>query len=413
MRHVNLKFIGRDLLIGLITASFVYAPNAFAKPNNRARKKAVPYEQMLKLAKKSGQTSMSELSDAAKPVFKRRGYKLFSKDLMRSWDTKIDKMVIGRNYFKFKSEGRVYFGRYVDRGPVAFILNNKPILWKDVLFYNNLRSRIYNITTGKKLRKVSYLEDFLSYFTKEVYGDGGTVPSDGTDGKTPPADDDVTPIIVTAPAAVDTPATPSTPRSSGGTACITLEEMNRFNQSKTTKINGTTCPSKLRKECPIPDGFRGGGINVLCSKEFSECATTSGINFIDGSADPACDPNNGNCAFGGYKRASLTACSNIPPVAEDKKVNWAVIGAIGLLFLILLLKKKKKRSKKVVEPETPTPPEEPEPPVPPYVAGGESTCPPVGSRGITQEERDKLPGCNKSNCVDNGTCVGSKGNTVD
>jgi len=422
MRHVNLKFIGRDLLIGLITASFVYAPTAFAKPNNRAKKRPVPYAKMLKLTKKRGPKTMSELSDAAKPMFRKRGYKLFTKDIMRSWDTKIDKMVVGRNYFKFKSEGRVYFGRYVDRGPVAFILNNKPILWKDVLFYNKLRSRIYNITTGRKLRKVSYLEDFISYFSKEVYGQVDKTP--GTSGNQPPADEDnsvlvispVTPIVEQETVGGGTAPVPQATPSSGGkaTACISLEEMKRFNASVRTELNGMKCPRDLQKNCPTPEGFNGG-VNVICSKNFSECAS-SNIRFVPGTADPDCNPDKESCNYGGYRRGDLIACNNIPPVpaADDKKPNWGVIAIIAMLFLFLMAKRRKGKSKpKPTPPGKPEPPAKPEPPKPSYAKGGETTCPPVGSRGITQKERDNLEGC-KSSCVDSKSCASShSGKTVD
>ncbi len=404
MRHISLKFIGRDLLIGLITASFVYSPDAFAKPNNRASKKAVPYAQMLKLIKTPGAKKASDIADAVKPMFKKREYRLFLKDTMRSWDSKVEKLVVGRNYFRFRSKGKTYFARFVDRGPIAFVLNNKPVLWKDLLFYSKMRSRVHEITTGRKLTRVSMLENFLNYFSSSAYGRGDNPNRFDDDPTTvvPVEQIPVEPVPVEPMPPVDQlpQVQPNPPVPPGGTACITKEILSNFNQTGGLRISGITCPSNLKQSCPTPQGF-SAGLNVLCSDTRAECATS----FPDSSVVPG---------MMGLSVTQECAAAVLPP---EKETNWMVIGLIGALFAFLLLrnkKKDKKDPKKPKKPKKPNKPDKPKPPVPPYVPGGESTCPPVGSRGITQEERDKLPGCNKSNCVEDGTCVGSgKGRTVD
>ncbi len=166
-----MRQIYKDIVIGFILASFTFAPNAFAKPRSaKVRKvtKAPTYAGMLKTIKKSKKgLKVSSLIESAEPMIKKREYRDIRKMTLPYWDKKFDQFTVGKDYFKIKFKGKTLFARYVDRGPVAFMVNNQPFLWKDFLIYGRAKARMTEIVMGKKAKKVSVIDSVLgSVFPK-------------------------------------------------------------------------------------------------------------------------------------------------------------------------------------------------------------------------------------------------------
>ena len=158
--------LSKNTLIGLIVTSFIFTPNAFAKPQ---KVKTRGLNRVLKVIKKSKNgVDVSSFLESTKPIFKRRVHRRIIRDAFPYWDKKISKMVFRKNYVKVKYKGKTLFAKYVDRGPIAFIINNKPLLWKDMLTYRKTKTRLEEILSGKKSKKkVSALDRFfgrMSYF---------------------------------------------------------------------------------------------------------------------------------------------------------------------------------------------------------------------------------------------------------
>ncbi len=176
-----MRQIYKDIVIGFILASFTFAPNAFAKPRSaKVRKvtKAPTYAGMLKTIKKSKKgLKVSSLIESAEPMIKKREYRDIRKMTLPYWDKKFDQFTVGKDYFKIKFKGKTLFARYVDRGPVAFMVNNQPFLWKDFLIYGRAKARMTEIVMGKKAKKVSAIESVLgSIFPKAYAKTGGDKP---------------------------------------------------------------------------------------------------------------------------------------------------------------------------------------------------------------------------------------------
>ncbi len=171
-----MRQIYKDLVIGLILASFTFAPSAFAKPRSvkaRSVTKAPLYAGMLKAVKKNKKgLKVSSFVESAKPMIKNREYKDIQKMALPYWDKKFDQFTIGKDYFKIKFKGAVLFGRYVDRGPVAFMVNNQPFLWKDILIYGRAKARLTEILMGKRAKKVSFIESVLNDFFPKAHARG-------------------------------------------------------------------------------------------------------------------------------------------------------------------------------------------------------------------------------------------------
>ena len=70
-------------------------------------------------------------------------------------------MVIGNDYVFVKYKGKTIIAKYVDRGPMAFIVNSKPLLWKDLLTYDKTKARLEEILNPRKAKKVSVLDKFF------------------------------------------------------------------------------------------------------------------------------------------------------------------------------------------------------------------------------------------------------------
>lgn len=164
MRHIY-----KHIIIGFILASFTFSPSAFAAPG-KLSKSDKELKNVIKVIKKSKKgVKMSDMVESVKPLLRKRVYRTIARDTLPFWDKKFSKVNIGRDYARITYNGRTLFMRYVDRGPVAFMVNNKPLLWKDFMTYEKARDRIYEIITGRPMKKVSFLEKFMSYFSKTAY----------------------------------------------------------------------------------------------------------------------------------------------------------------------------------------------------------------------------------------------------
>lgn len=164
MRHIY-----KHVIIGFILASFTFSPTAFAAPGQMTkREKGV--NNVIKVIKSSKKgVKMSNMVEAFKPLLKTRVYRTVVKDSLPFWDKKFSKVIVGKDYVKLTYNGRTMFARYVDRGPIAFIVNNKPLLWKDFLTFEKAKNRLSEILVGHSIKKVSFLEKFMSYFSYTAY----------------------------------------------------------------------------------------------------------------------------------------------------------------------------------------------------------------------------------------------------
>ena len=162
---IDMRHAFKNTLVSLIVASFIFTPGAFAKPTGPRVK---DLNRVLKIIKKSKEgIEVSKFVEANKPILKRKVYKRIIKDALPFWDRKISKIDLGKNHVKVSYKGKTLFMKYVDRGPMAFIVNNKPFLWKDMLTYRRTKARLEEIINGKSSKKISVLDKFfgkLSYF---------------------------------------------------------------------------------------------------------------------------------------------------------------------------------------------------------------------------------------------------------
>ncbi len=168
-----MKKIYKDILIGLILASFVFTPTAFAKPQGVDIKNSVKvpsYAKMSKVIKKNKKAlKVSDFIESAKPMLNKRAYKDILKMAFPVWDKKFVKFKVGQDYFKIKFKDQSLFIRYVDQGPVAFIVNDEPFLWKDFLIYSRVKARLTQIIMNGKTKKVSFIESILKDLFPKAY----------------------------------------------------------------------------------------------------------------------------------------------------------------------------------------------------------------------------------------------------
>jgi hypothetical protein len=346
-----MRQIYKDTVIGFILASFVFSPVAFAKPSSSrvktATKSTKPLYTNLENTIRSNKKGLkiSSFVSAAEPMVKNREFRDLKKGFLPYWDKKFDKMIVGNDHFLVEFKGQKVFGRFVDRGPIAFIINGKPLLWKDVLIYGKAKKRILDIlgVRTSNSRKVSFQDFILEQLFPKAYGItedyckdlGKDFIPEGPDGK-------------------------------------------------------PTCA------CPTGMAFKYGA-GCQPTGEAVTCENMPGS--VPNDDKTACV-----CASGSVWTPENLCNSRVEPepvVTEEKKDNkWGLIifGAAALLILFLMLKKKKK-------PTTPTTPTDPivDPPVPGWTPEPEGQCPTPGARGLT--EADLPPECRKTTCSDTNSCA--------
>ncbi len=168
-----MKKIYKDIVIGLILASFIFTPAAFAKPQNINIKKTVKtphYANMLKtIQNKKRNLKVSDFVESAEPMMSKRAYRDIVKMTLPLWDKKFAQFKVGKDYFKIKFKGQSLFVKYVDKGPVAFLVNGQSFLWKDFLIYERAKARLTDIIIGKGAKKVSFIESILNDLFPKAY----------------------------------------------------------------------------------------------------------------------------------------------------------------------------------------------------------------------------------------------------
>ena len=153
MRHLF-----KNLIAALIVTFFVFTPEVIAKP---AKIKDKDVNKVYDLVKKNKRgVKVSSFVEANKPLLKRSVYKRITRDAFPFWDKKMS-VVFGKDTVKISYKGKTLFAKYVDRGPVAFIVNKKPVLWKDVLTYDKAKARLEEIIRGESSKKVSLRDKFF------------------------------------------------------------------------------------------------------------------------------------------------------------------------------------------------------------------------------------------------------------
>ena len=171
MRH-SLK----NSIIGLIIVSFVMTPEAFAKPAG-SKKLQRTLGRVKKVVKESKNgVKLSSFLEATKPILRRKVYKQMARDASPYWDSKMSKVVYGKDFVIIRYRNEIIHAKYVDRGPMAFIVNNKPFLWKDLMTYEKTKARLAEIITGKnasKRKKVSFFDSFMNQLSMIAYADYG------------------------------------------------------------------------------------------------------------------------------------------------------------------------------------------------------------------------------------------------
>lgn len=375
MRHLC-----KELVTALIVASFVFSPSAFAKQRRGSyAREAKPFYEALRLLKqnKKKPATFEELAGAGEHLLRRKEYKRFDRDARRFWDRKIGKVVVGKNYFKFKYGGKKVFGRFVDRGKVAFVLNNKPILWKDVVNYGRLNVRVREILSGKKRKKRTAFSEFLSYLSGKAHAREETEEGECEGG-----------------AARDAEGKCPEPAGSPVPAAVVSEKCRRV------------AALKKKTEAALDRGEKPDDIRPEFLRDLESCGLIlvhPGPGAVIEKQPPG--PEQEEEEAGGF---------------FERNQDWLIPAAIITVFLIALLLhllRDKDKAAPVV-PTTPTPDPDPtEPPVEPpgepipdipYIPDpGETTACPVGrngvdSRGLSAED---FPGC-ISSCTETNTCEG-------
>ncbi len=163
MRHLV-----KSVLVSLIITSFIFTPEAFAKPQNQTSIDR-DFKNLLNVISKNKKKGLkvSKLFEASEPFFKRSLFKKIRKDSFPYWDKRISKIIFRENQVLLKYEGKVLAAKYVDKGPVAFLVNNKPLLWKDILVYKRMKNRMLKILNTKKAKKISFFK--RAFLTNEAF----------------------------------------------------------------------------------------------------------------------------------------------------------------------------------------------------------------------------------------------------
>gem|GEM_PF-1790246 len=397
-----MRQIYKDIVIGFILASFVFTPGAFAKPQSTKIKRTSTksskqlfskLDRALKTNKKG--MKISKFVEAAKPMVKKREFRDLKKSFMPFWDKKFDKMVVGKDYFVVGFKGRKVFGRFVDRGPIAFIINGQPLLWKDVLIYGRAKNRLMNIMGIKKSgkRKVSFHQYLLNEFFPKAFSftrDECTKDSTLTfvpSASNPDIGDCLCPSgkeFKRGASCAVTPAAASCSEANPGAVylnnqCVCLGENNAQ-----TPANGRCPDAEVVRSCESKPGTVLKGEDCICE---------NGTAWTEEKQCSNEDPAPGPVVPG-------------PPGESggNDKIGKILFGALLLLVLFTILKNRKKRKSSDDDDE-----EEEDKvvtvPVPGWTPEPEGQCPTPGARGIT--EADLPPECRKSTCSDTNSCTDS------
>ena len=404
MRHLF-----KNLIAALIVTSFVFTSEVIAKPVGI---KAKDINKVYKVVKKSKKgVKLSSFVEANKPLLKRSVYKRITRDAFPFWDKKMS-VVFGKDSVKISYKGKTLFAKYVDRGPVAFIVNKKPVLWKDVLTYGKAKARLEEIIRGKSSKKVSARDKFFGKvssfaFAEETLEDvvrglclgrnrgskgykcgecnEGYERDLGPRGQLVTFEhDNITPCVL---------------KVKTRDKCETKGRVWKNNQCEgcdpefphPSGLEGSKSCYKTEKDAEkadakAKDDSKGGCNSGENSKDNNCSKVTLGDDNLKSNVDPSA-PDSGD---------KTNAASEI----EKEKFDWkplAIFGGIAL-FLIMLSKNKKKKRKKKNDDDLP-------------ISGwtAEGRCPTKGARGLTSE--DIPPSC--SSCEDTNSCGSTESGSLD
>ena len=343
-----MKHFIKSSFLSFIITTFVFSPQVMAKPSGPkvTEKRIKNVLDIVKKSKKKG-VKVSDFIESTKPLFKRKIFKRLRKDAYPYWDKRMTKVAFGKSQVIVRYKDHVIAAKYVDKGPVAFIVNNKPLLWKDVVVYERMKRRMYEIMGVKGNKKVSFINNFIKKLSWEAFADDSY----------------------------------SYPTSDKERKCI---DMNRvyLNGNCAGCLRGTQYTDHPSGEQHLIADDRAGTIRCV---ELRRPVVTP----IVVPAKPV-------------KPTKPTP----PPVSDEEefdKRGLILFGIAALAILMLWKNKKKKKSSgsshdPVVDPVVP----------PSDVWTPEGSCPTAGARGLTPA--DLPPECRgNESCVETNTCTTNEG----
>ena len=341
--------------------SFVFAPTAFAKPQKVRLTSSQPgYLKVVKTLRSNKKgVKVSTLMNSASDMIGQNEFANMKSLALPYWGQKFDTAKIGKDYFKFSFKGKTIFGRYVDRGPVALIVNNKPVLWKDFVQYGSFKKRMGSILgiPASKKKRVSFIDHFLSEMWPKAFADSkeSCAKTEGT------TYDDATKICYCSDGSRWDPSD----------ACLGSAKPNPEPDKDCSHKPGTEY-SYIDEACTCSNGNIWGQ-KKGCGDDNDDRGRDDRDDYEDDEGD-----------------------EELPAPPKKKRFDWkkilligGIVGA-GVLLWKFLKKRRNKRRKPngtlpppivgwTPEPENPLPPANP-PVVPPIV--GEGTCTTDGARGL-------------------------------
>ena len=397
MRHLF-----KNLIVALIVTSFVFTPEVIAKPVGI---KAKDINKVYKVVKKNKKgVKLSSFVEANKPLLKRSVYKRITRDAFPFWDKKMS-VAFGKDSVKISYKGKTLFAKYVDRGPVAFIVNKKPVLWKDVLTYGKAKARLEEIIRGKSSKKVSARDKFFGKMSSFAFAANtedtctktkNRVWENGNcEGCNEGYERDL-----------DPEGQPVTFDNNDNGACVL-----RVGDQKKCETKGRVWNSKT-KECggcdedyPIKSLITTGSKTCYQNDEDAKKDVEKAVKKCD-SGETKCVTIPDDDPSGQPLEPKVTIPAEDETTGETdadskEKFDWkplAIFGGIALFLIMLFKSKKKKRKKKNDDDDLP-------------ISGWtpEGRCPTEGARGLTSE--DLPPGC--SSCEDTNSCGSTESGSLD
>jgi len=348
-----MKHFIKSTFLSFIVTTFVFSPQVMAKPSGPkvTEKRIKDVLNTVQKSKRKG-VKVSEFIEATKPLLKRKIFKRLRKDNYPYWDRRMTKVAFGKSQVIVKYKNHVIAAKYVDKGPVAFIVNNKPLLWKDVVVYERMKKRMYEIMGIKGNKKVSFLNDFMRKLSSEAFADDGY----------------------------------NYPGSDKETKC---KNQNRkyYNGNCAGCVEGTVYTDHPNGEQHLIENDRAGTIRC---KELRRPIVTP----IVVPAEPAPAPK------------------PAPPVDDEEGFDkrGLILFGIGALAILMLWKNKRKKSSSGSSPNIVPDPVTPvvDDTTPAVVWTPEGSCPTPGARGLTPA--DLPPECRgNESCVETNTCTTNEG----
>ena len=351
-----MKHFIKSTFLSFIVTTFIFSPQVMAKPSGpKVTEKRI--KNVLSLVKKNRKkgVKVSQFVESTKPLLKRKIFKRLRKDSYPYWDKRMTKVAFGKNQVIVKYKNHVIAAKYVDKGPVAFIVNNKPLLWKDVIVYERMKKRMYEIMGIKGNTKVSFIDEFMKKLSSKAFAII-TVANDSSEKET------------------------------------TCKDKNRkyVDGNCGGCVEGTHYPHHPRKEQFLIDEDKAG--NTPCER-------------IIRVPDPATIPVPPPKPETETETEQAIVKPTPEPAEEEEEFDKRGLIAFGIAALVILMlarkDKKKASSGSYSDPEA-------VPVSPAEVWTPEGACPTPGARGLTPA--DLPPECRANeSCVNTNTCTSNEG----